>query len=56
MADPTDANTVLDRKFRGQPRKRVIEDLNKTMVGLVALAVLTALLATLVIITKVGPG
>ncbi|HQE16371.1 MAG TPA: MlaD family protein, partial [Mycobacterium sp.] len=56
MADPTDANDVVERKFRGQPRKRVLEDLNKTMVGLVALAVLTALLATLVIITKVGPG
>jgi len=34
----------------------MLEDRNRTMIGLVALTVLAALLATLVIITKVGPG
>ncbi len=37
-------------------KKRTIEDLNRTVVGLVALAVLVVVLATMVIITKVGPG
>lgn len=46
----------LERKYRGLPRKRTLEDLNKTAVGLVALAVITAVLAGLVIITRVGPG
>ncbi|NBQ42545.1 MAG: MCE family protein [Mycobacteriaceae bacterium] len=46
----------LERKYRGLPRKRTLEDLNKTAVGLVALAVITAVLASLVIITRVGPG
>jgi len=46
----------LERKYRGLPRKRTLEDLNKTAVGLVALAVITAVLASLVIITKIGPG
>lgn len=46
----------LERKYRGLPRTRTLEDLNKTAVGLVALAVITAVLASLVIITKVGPG
>lgn len=56
MADPRDADEVIDRKYRGTPRKRTLEDLNKTLVGLVALGVLTAVLASLVILTKVGPG
>lgn len=56
MVDPREADSVIDRKYRGQPRKRTIEDLNKTLIGLIALGVMTALLATLVIITKVGPG
>lgn len=51
MADET---TV--RKFKGLPRKRTLEDRNHTMIGLVALGALVALIATLVIITKVGPG
>jgi virulence factor Mce-like protein len=34
----------------------MLEDRNRTAVGLVALALLVALMATLVIITKVGPG
>jgi len=49
-------NATSERKYKGLPRKRMLEDRNQTMIGLVALAVLTALLATLVIITKVGPG
>ncbi len=49
-------NATSERKYKGLPRKRMLEDRNRTMIGLVALAVLTALLATLVIITKVGPG
>jgi virulence factor Mce-like protein len=47
---------MVERKYKGLPRKRTIEDLNKTMVGLVALIVLAAVLAAMVIITKVGPG
>lgn len=47
---------TLERKYRGLPRRRTIEDLNKTMVGLVAIGVLAAVLAAMVIITKVGPG
>lgn len=47
---------MVERKYKGLPRKRVLEDRNRTMVGLVALAVLAALMATLVVITKVGPG
>jgi virulence factor Mce-like protein len=47
---------MVERKYKGLPRKRTIEDLNKTMVGLVALVVLAAVLAAMVIITKVGPG
>ena len=54
MADAADS--VIERKYRGLPRKRMLEDLNRTVIGLVALGVLTVLLATLVIITKVGPG
>jgi len=49
-------NATPERKFRGLPRKRMLEDRNRTMIGLVALAVLVALLAALLIITKVGPG
>ena len=47
---------MVERKFKGTPRKKVLEDRSRTAVGLVALAVLVALMATLVIITKVGPG
>jgi len=49
-------NATPERKFRGLPRKRMLEDRNRTMIGLVALAVLVAMLAALLIITKVGPG
>ncbi|MCH9721708.1 MAG: MCE family protein [Actinomycetia bacterium] len=49
-------NATGERKYKGLPRKRMLEDRNRTMIGLVALTVLAALLATLVIITKVGPG
>ncbi len=49
-------NATGQRKYKGLPRKRMLEDRNRTMIGLVALTVLIALLATLVIITKVGPG
>jgi virulence factor Mce-like protein len=54
--DPITGETQLDRKLRGTPRKRTLEDLNKTGIGLVALALIAALLAGLVILTKVGPG
>ena len=54
--DPTKGDTVLNRKYSGMPRKTTLEDRSKTMIGLVALAVITALLATMVILTKVGPG
>lgn len=47
---------MVERKYKGTPRKRMLEDRNRTAVGLVALAVLTALMAALVIVTKVGPG
>jgi virulence factor Mce-like protein len=47
---------MVERKYKGTPRKRMLEDRNRTAVGLVALALLVALMATLVIITKVGPG
>jgi virulence factor Mce-like protein len=56
MADRTPADTAPPRKYRGLPRKRTLEDLNKTLVGTVALAVVALLMATLVVITKVGPG
>lgn len=49
-------STTVERKFKGLPRKRTLEDRNRTTIGLVALAVIAALMATLVIITKVGPG
>ena len=42
---------MVERKYKGTPRKRVLEDRNITAVGLVALAVLIGLMATLVIIT-----
>lgn len=54
--DPHTGNTELERKFRGQPRKRTLEDMNRTGIGLVALGLIVALLAGLVILTKVGPG
>lgn len=47
---------MVERKYRNTPRKRVLEDRNITAVGLVALGVLVAMMATLVVITKVGPG
>lgn len=47
---------MVERKFKGTPRKRVLEDRNITLVGLVALGVLATLMASLVIITKIGPG
>ncbi|MBU3752183.1 MAG: MCE family protein, partial [Mycobacterium sp.] len=47
---------MVERKYKGTPRKRMLEDRNRTAVGLVALAILVALMATLVIITRVGPG
>lgn len=50
------ADDTVERKFRGRPRKRTLEDRNRTMIGLVALGVIAALMAALVIITKVGPG
>lgn len=54
--DPITGETQLDRKLRGTPRKTTLEDLNKTGIGLVALALIAAMLAGLVILTKVGPG
>ena len=51
MAEPQ-----MYRKYRGLKRKKTLEDFNKTMVGLVALGLLVAVLAALVIITKIGPG
>lgn len=54
--DPATGESELKRKFRGQPRKRSLEDMNRTGIGLVALAMITVLLAGLVILTKVGPG
>ena len=56
MADGRLADDTLERKFKGRPRKRTLEDRNRTMIGLVALAVIAVLMAALVIITKVGPG
>ncbi len=56
MAERSAADTAPPRKYKGQPRKRTLEDLNKTAVGLVALAVVAVLLAALVVLTKVGPG
>ena len=47
---------MVERKYKGTPRKRMLEDRNRTAVGLMALAILVVLMATLVIITKVGPG
>lgn len=55
-ADPETGESQLERKFRGQPRKKTVEDLNRTAIGLVALALITVLLGGLVILTKVGPG
>lgn len=37
-------------------RRRGIDDWNRTLVGFVALGILTVLLATLVIVSRVGPG
>ena len=54
MGDPADSK--IERKYRGEPRKITLEDRNKTTIGLVSLALITALLAGLVILTKVGPG
>ncbi len=54
--DPLTGETQLERQFRGQPRKRMLEDRNRTGIGLVALALIAVLLAGLVILTKVGPG
>ncbi len=54
--DPLTGNSQLQRKFRGTPRKRTLEDMNRTGIGLVALAAIAVLLAGLVILTKVGPG
>lgn len=54
--DPLTGETELDRKFRGQPRKRTLEDRNRTGIGLVAIALIAVLLAALVVLTKVGPG
>ena len=50
------ADDTVERKFRGRPRKRTLEDRNRTMIGLVALGVIAVLMAALVILTKVGPG
>lgn len=50
------ADETIERKFKGRPRKRTLEDRNRTMIGLVALGVIVVLMAALVIITKVGPG
>lgn len=47
---------MVERKYKGTPRKTVLEDRSVTAVGLVALAVLVGLMATLVIITRIGPG
>lgn len=41
---------------RTRKRRREIEDWNKTLVGAVALGLLTVLLAALVIVSRVGPG
>lgn len=54
--DPTTGQTQLERKFRGQARKTTLEDRNRTAIGLIALTLIAALLAGLVILTKVGPG
>ncbi len=47
---------MVERKHKGAPRRKVLEDRSVTAVGLVALAVLVGLMATLVIITRIGPG
>ncbi|WP_313674055.1 MlaD family protein [Mycolicibacterium sp.] len=47
---------MVERKYKNTPRKRVLEDRSRTSIGLVALVVLAALMATMVVITKVGPG
>lgn len=54
--DPLTGETQLERKFRGQARKTTLEDRNRTTIGLIALTLIAALLAGLVILTKVGPG
>lgn len=54
--DPATGETQLERKFRGQSRKTTLEDRNRTGIGLIALTLIAALLAGLVILTKVGPG
>lgn len=56
MVDPRAADTKIERKYRGQPRKLTLEDRSKTLIGLVAIGVLAVLLASLVFLTKVGPG
>ncbi len=54
--DPITGESKIERTYRGTPRKRTLEDMNRAGIGLFALAVITALLAGLVILTKVGPG
>ena len=54
--DPITGESKIERTYRGTPRKRTLEDMTRAGIGLVALAVITALLAGLVILTKVGPG
>lgn len=47
---------MVERKYKGLKRKRILEDISRTTIGLVSLAVIAVLLASLVILTKVGPG
>jgi virulence factor Mce-like protein len=54
--DPVTGETELERKFRGQQRKRRLEDRNRTGIGLLAIGLIAVLLAALVVLAKVGPG
>jgi virulence factor Mce-like protein len=47
---------MVERKYKGLKRKRILEDISRTTIGLVSLAVIAALLASLVLLTKIGPG
>lgn len=51
MADRTDR-----KRYPDVPRKTPLEERSQTVLGLIALAVLTALVATVLVIRAVGPG
>jgi hypothetical protein len=53
MADAADSK--IERKYRGLPRNKTLEVLNRTMMGLVALGLLAVLLATLVVPVRPVP-